>query len=249
MAKDNNDILIFPLDVDNLDDARYWMDRLGDVVRIYKIGYQLFLREGMAAVKAVHDAGFSVFLDLKLHDIPHTIYNASRQIVRHDVFMFNVHASGGREMIEAAAKGAALEAERLGVKPPVVLGVTVLTSLDNSEANEVGFTGSTNDLVIRLADLSKRYGLSGVVSSPEEAAVVRRTAGPDFVIVCPGVRPDDSETGDHHRSASPRSAVLAGADYIVVGRPVRHADDPLERAREIEGTARSAREERNKAVD
>lgn len=242
MPEKDDDIIIFPLDVDSLDEARQWMDRLGEMVRVYKIGFQLFLREGMDAVDAVHKAGFRVFLDLKLHDIPHTIYNATRQIVRSRVFMFNVHASGGREMMQAAAKAAALEADRMKIDPPLILGVTVLTSLDNAEASEVGFMGTTNEMVIHLAELARRSGLSGVVSSPEEAAVVRKMAGPGFTIVCPGVRPDDSQAGDHHRSASPQAAISAGADYIVVGRPIRHADDPLERAREINGEAREARE-------
>ncbi len=246
MSKKDDDILVFPLDVDSLDEAIQWMERLGEVVRIYKIGYQLFLREGMAAVEAVHKAGFRVFLDLKLHDIPHTIYNATRQIVRSNVFMFNVHACGGREMMEAAARASVLEAEKSDAVPPLILGVTVLTSLDNAEANEVGLMGTTNDLVIRLAKLSRTCGLSGVVSSPEEAAVVRQATGTDFTIVCPGVRFDDADAGDHHRSASPQAAVAAGADYLVAGRPIRHAEDPLAQAMEIDDLARKAREKRDR---
>jgi len=233
MVNDDGSFLIYALDADGLDDAREWVRRLGGVVGAFKIGFQLFLREGPAVVEMVHGLGHKVFLDLKFHDVPSTVEKASREAVRMGVFMFNVHASGGRAMMAAAVRGAADESSKLGTPAPLVIAVTALTSLDVAAAREVGFVEEPSELAPRLARLALSCGLSGVVCSPLEAADVRALAGPGFSIVCPGVRPSGADLGDQSRVSTPGAAMRAGADYLVVGRPIRESSDPVAAARAV----------------
>jgi orotidine-5'-phosphate decarboxylase len=228
------DRLIVALDVDTRAQAESLVDRLGGLVGQFKIGSQLFTACGPAAVEAVQKRGGRVFLDLKFHDIPTTVAGAAREAARMGVFMFNVHASGGRAMMRAAADGAAVTAKELGASRPLVLAVTVLTSLDRAAlGRELGVTSSVEGHVLHLCRLAREAGLDGCVASPIEIAAIRRQLGPAWVIVTPGVRPAGSEAGDQARIATPAAATRAGAHYLVVGRPITGAADPVKAAEAI----------------
>jgi orotidine-5'-phosphate decarboxylase len=221
------DRLIVALDVDSLDRATELVDTLAGQVTRFKIGSQLFTAVGPSAVEAVRKRGGLVFLDLKYHDIPNTVEGAAREAVRLGVFMFNVHASGGRAMMRAAANGAADAARALGVPKPLVLAVTVLTSFDRAAlAADLHVASSVEGHVLHLCALAREAGLDGSVASPNEIRAIRIAAGPRWAIVTPGVRPAGGEQHDQSRVATPRAAVEAGADYLVVGRPITTAPDP-----------------------
>ena len=177
--------------------------------------------------------GIKVFLDLKFHDIPNTVRAATREATRMGVSMLNVHASGGRAMMAAAAESAREASSALRMSRPLVLGVTVLTSLASEDLKEIGIGGGPEDAVGRLARLAQSAGLDGVVASPREIAAIRRACGPHFVIVTPGIRPATAEVNDQARIATPASAVQAGADFLVVGRPITAALDPAAAAEAI----------------
>ena len=222
------DRLFVALDVDSLDDAARLLDQLDDAVRGVKIGSQLFTSAGPAAVELAQKRGHRVFLDLKFHDIPNTVAGAVRSAARLGVFMLNVHASGGLEMMRAASEAAAQAARDFGVTRPVCLGVTVLTSLDRRALQtEVGVTASVDGHVLRLAEAAAQAGLDGCVASPQEIRRIRLALGSRFAIVTPGIRPATTVTeDDQKRVATPRAALDAGADYLVVGRPITAARDP-----------------------
>jgi orotidine-5'-phosphate decarboxylase len=231
---DARDRLIVALDVDTLAQAERLVDRLQGLVTRFKIGSQLFTAAGPAAVESVHKRGAEVFLDLKYHDIPNTVAGASREATRMGVLMFNVHASGGRDMMSAAAQGAAATAKEQGVRRPLVLAVTVLTSLDRGAlSRELAVAGSVEGHVLHLARMAAEAGLDGCVASPNEIGPLRTNRGPAWVIVTPGVRPVGSTVGDQSRIATPRAAVSAGAHYLVVGRPITGAPDPAAAAAEV----------------
>ena len=236
--------LIMVLDVDRIAEAKSWVIRLQGLVGLFKIGPQLFLPEGPRAVEMVHQLGGKVFLDLKFHDIPRTVEAAARSCVRLGVAMFNVHAAGGPDMLKAAVLGAADEAEKLKVAPPVVLAVTVLTSLDDQALRQIGFPRSAQELVLHLCDLAHQAGINGVVASPMEAQAIRKLYQPPFIIVTPGIRPPGAQADDQKRIATPAAAIAAGADYIVVGRPILKAPDPVAAARYILAAASEARKRR-----
>jgi orotidine-5'-phosphate decarboxylase len=228
------DRLIVALDVDTLAQAERLVERLQGLVTRFKIGSQLFTAAGPAAVESVHKRGAEVFLDLKYHDIPNTVAGASREAARMGVLMFNVHASGGRDMMSAAAQGAATAAKELGVRRPIVLAVTVLTSLDRGAlSRELAVAASVEGHVLHLARMAAEAGLDGCVASPNEIGPLRTNRGPAWVIVTPGVRPVGSALGDQSRIATPRAAVMAGAHYLVVGRPITGAPDPTAAAAEV----------------
>ncbi|MBI5396004.1 MAG: orotidine-5'-phosphate decarboxylase [Verrucomicrobia bacterium] len=210
--------LIVALDVPTLDDASRLLDRLGGSVRWFKVGMQLFTATGPAVVREIRSRGAKVFLDLKFHDIPNTVAGAAQSAAALGVEMFNVHASGGEEMMRAAVTGGGRE----GGARPLVIAVTILTSQAASEAD-----------VLKLARAAKASGLDGVVCSAREAVTLKRELGADFKLVCPGIRPSWSETGDQKRIVTPRDAVKAGADYIVVGRPILAAPNPAEAAKRV----------------
>ena len=225
------DRLIVALDVDSLDRATGLVDALAGQVTRFKIGSQLFTAEGPRTVEAVRKRGGEVFLDLKFHDIPNTVEGAAREAVRLGVFMFNVHASGGRAMMRAASHGAAEASKTLGVPRPLVIAVTVLTSLDRAAlAGELHVASSVEGHVLHLCTLAREAGLDGNVASPNEIRAIRNAMGRAWAVVTPGVRPAGGEQHDQSRVATPRAAVEAGADYLVVGRPVVEARDPARAA-------------------
>ncbi len=220
--------LLVALDVEGLDQATRLLEQLAGVVTGCKIGSQLFTAAGPAAVEAACKRGFRVFLDLKFHDIPSTVAGAVREATRLGVFMLNVHAGGGRAMMQAAAEAAAKAAGDFAVPRPLVLGVTVLTSLDRRALEvELGVASSVEAHVLRLAHLARAAGLDGCVASPREIRALRLQLGPSWVIVTPGIRPATPRAPDDQiRVAGPRQALEAGADYLVVGRPITGAPDP-----------------------
>ncbi len=226
MAPPPADRIFVALDVDSLRTAESLLDRLAGIVTGAKIGTQLFTAAGPAAVEMATKRGFRVFLDLKFHDIPNTVAGAVREATRLGVFMLNVHASGGRAMMRAAADAAAQASKDLALTRPICLGVTVLTSLDRRALQqELGVSVAVEAHVLQLATLAREAGLDGCVASPREIHPLRLTLGRRFVIVTPGIRPA-GPAHDQVRTASATAAVRAGADYIVIGRPITQADDP-----------------------
>ncbi len=222
------DRLIVALDFATAAEARGLVTRLSDIVSTYKVGKQLFTAEGPAVVRELRAAGKQVFLDLKFHDIPNTVASAVRSAAALDVKMLNVHAAGGRAMLQAAAEAAAA-----CPRPPLLLAVTVLTSLDDAALQETGVASRVLEQVLRLATLARDAGCGGVVASAREAAAIRRELGPDFTIVALGIRPAGAAIGDQARSVTPAAAIAAGADYLGVGRPIIAAPDPVAAARSI----------------
>ncbi len=196
-------------------------------VRWLKVGMTLYYAEGPEIVARLHDLGFDVFVDLKLHDIPHQVRGAAREIARlGGGAMFTVHASGGRAMMEAAVLGACEGSAECGFDTPDVLAVTVLTSMDETALAEVGVTGPVSAQVATLTALAREAGVQGVVCSPHEAAAAREAFGPEALVVTPGVRPHGVDRGDQARVATPAEAIAAGASHLVIGRPVTGAADP-----------------------
>ena len=191
-----------------------------------KVGMTLYYAEGPEIVTQLREMGFKIFVDLKLHDIPHQVEGAAREISRLGASMFTVHAAGGAAMMAAAVKGACESSQECGLDTPDVIAVTVLTSLGDTELAEIGVAGSSAGQVERLAQLAKDAGVQGVVCSPLEAARMRELLGPEALVVTPGVRPAGSEAGDQSRIATPRAAVEAGASHLVIGRPITAADEP-----------------------
>ncbi len=220
------------LDTPDIDKAARIAKSLVGTVGGVKIGKELFTAQGPDGVR-VAAGGAPLFLDLKFHDIPNTVAGAIRAAVHLRPRIVNVHASGGRAMMMAAAEAAREAAEDLGVERPRVIAVTVLTSLDAVDLEEVGQMGPPAAQVERLARLAQASGLDGVVCSPREIARLREACGPDFLLVVPGIRPSWAAAGDQKRIMTPAEAVAAGADHIVIGRPITAAEDPLAAARRI----------------
>ena len=233
-----SDRLVLALDVPSLDAARPLLAQVGREVGCVKVGLELFTAEGPRAVEAVHASGAACFLDLKLHDIPATVARACEAAARLGVRYLTVHASSGPAALAAAQRAVEGSTTRL-------LAVTALTSLDASDLEAIGMDGAPEAVVRRLAALAATQGIEGFVCAPAECAVVRAVAGRDALLVVPGVRPQGSERGDQARVATPAEAIRRGADLLVVGRPIRDADDPLEAvraiAREIEDALGEAR--------
>lgn len=233
--------LIVALDVDLLEEAGRLVELLFPHVRMFKIGMRLFNSVGPSAVRLVRDRGAEVFVDLKLHDIPSTVAGAARALTGHEAFILNVHAAGGKAMMKAAADAARAEALALGIPRPLVVAVTVLTAIGQEVFNrELGIPGSVRERVVAWARLAQEAGLDGVVSSPHEITAIREACGPGFVIITPGVRPAGDAAGEQVRVMSPGEAVRLGASYLVVGRPVIAAPDPLKAAENILAEIESA---------
>jgi orotidine-5'-phosphate decarboxylase len=223
------DRLIVALDVSAPEEARALVDRLAGAVGLFKVGSQLFTEAGPRFVRELHDRGEKVFLDLKYHDIPNTVANAVARAAELGVAMLTVHALGGRAMLEAA----------MGALPAMhtrVLAITILTSHAEDSLGELGISGSLSESVTRLARLARDAKVDGVVASPHEVTLVREACGPDFLVVTPGIRPVGAQKGDQARAATPAAALEAGADYIVVGRPILRAPDPRAAAEAIVST-------------
>jgi orotidine-5'-phosphate decarboxylase len=229
--------LIFALDVGGgLAEALSWVDRLGDHVGLFKVGKESFVRYGTEIVRQIHERGGKVFLDLKFHDIPHTVARAAEAAFELGVAMFNVHALGGRQMMIDTVSGVRQLAERQGIPRPIVLAVTVLTSLNDDDLSIMGFNRGTRETAINLARLAQDAGVSGVVASAEDAAAIRAVCGNAFLVVTPGIRGTKTVAGDDQkRIVAPREAVVCGADYLVVGRPIQQAADPAAEADAIVG--------------
>ncbi len=225
---DARDRLIVALDVATAAEAQKIVDHVGRSATTFKVGKQLFTAEGPAFVRKLVASGLKVFLDLKFHDIPNTVAAAVRSAAGLGVSMLTVHASGGAKMLRAAAD-AAKEAKT----PPLVLAVTVLTSLGDADLQEIGTSGRAADQVLRLAELARNNGCLGVVASPQEVRKLREMLGTGFAIVTPGVRPAGAEVGDQARIATPGDAIRNGATYLVVGRPITEAKDPAKAAEAI----------------
>lgn len=220
--------LIVALDVDSLEKAKELIDMLSPEVDIFKIGIAPFTGFGGELLEELSSRGKKVFLDLKFHDIPNTVRGASREAARKNVFMMNFHCLGGEEMLKAASEGA-----REGGGETILLGVTILTSMDKEAMSKIGLEGEVEGKVLELAGSAKRAGLNGVVASAKEAREIKKKCGEDFIIVAPGIRPEWSQKADQKRTLTPKEAIEEGADYIVVGRPILQAEDPLEAARKI----------------
>ena len=217
----DNKRIIVPLDTPRLEDALALAARLDPKLCRVKIGKELFVAAGPEAVQRVHERGFEVFLDLKFHDIPNTVAGACRSAAKLGVWMMNVHASGGETMLRAAR-----EAVSSVVRPPMLIAVTVLTSLTNDDLERVGYTGSVMENIERLARIARACGLDGVVCSAQEATLVRKATGEDFTLVTPGIRLESDNRDDQARVVTPRDAVRLGANYLVIGRPITGSPDP-----------------------
>ena len=225
--------LILALDVDDLERVKALVSLLGSKVGMFKVGKQLFTHAGPQAVKLIQGMGGEVFLDLKFHDIPNTVAKAAIEATRLGVKMFNVHASGSLEMMRLTVREVSRVCRQEGLRRPIMLAVTVLTSLNKSDLQRVGVDGEVADQVIRLALLTRQAGMDGVVASPQEVAPIRAACGRRFIIVSPGVRPQRAKRNDQRRVMTPEETIRAGADYIVVGRPIMEAKDPMSAAQEI----------------
>jgi orotidine-5'-phosphate decarboxylase len=217
--------LIVALDVSSASEAQKLVTRIGDAAGIYKVGLQLFIAEGPSIVRDLVSSGRRVFLDLKLHDIPTTVALAIKAAAELRVDMLTIHGSGGSAMLRAATEAAA---GRLNI-----LAVTVLTSLNDEDMQEIGVSGRVSDQVLRMAALAQSAGCQGIVTSPREALMVRKAMGESFAIVTPGIRPAGAETNDQQRIATPAQAIGNGVSHIVVGRPITHATDPAKAAAAI----------------
>jgi orotidine-5'-phosphate decarboxylase len=226
--------LIVALDVKTSAEAQRLVDMLRGIVGMFKIGSQLFTSTGPGFVREIVSSGERVFLDLKFHDIPNTVAAAGVEATRLGVSIFNVHAAGGSEMMRRTAGAAAESAAAEGLTRPLIIAVTVLTSADQMTLTEVGWSATPENMVGRLSLLAEAAGMDGVVASPREVSIVRSTVKkPSFIIVTPGVRPEGVSLGDQSRVTTPREAITAGADYLVVGRPIIEAPDPATAALQI----------------
>ena len=195
-------------------------DKLDPNICRLKVGNQLFTSSGPKIVKTLHDKGFEIFLDLKFHDIPNTVYESVRSAANLGVWMINVHASGGSKMLDASKK--ALEGFD---KPPLLIGVTILTSISEEILTEIGFN-NLDKQVMRLTKLAQRSGLDGVVCAASDASKVKQTCGESFLTVTPGIRPRDADLNDQSRTSTPKEAIANGSDFLVIGRPITGSEDP-----------------------
>jgi orotidine-5'-phosphate decarboxylase len=226
------DKLIVALDFDAKQKALDMIRMLEDDVDFFKVGLELFLASKGEVVDYLHNKGKKVFLDLKFMDIPNTVAGAAREAAKMGVFMFNVHTPGGKQMM-VSAREAVEQAVAGGGQKPLLIGVTVLTSLDQDDLAQLGVSKNLKDLVLDRAILTKEAGLDGAVASPREATEIARICGSKFLSVCPGIRPAWAVSGDQKRIMTPLEAINCGADYLVVGRPITQAEDPAENARKI----------------
>lgn len=222
------DRLCAALDFPAWDRAEPFARAVAPAVGMLKVGLELFVAEGPSVVRAAAALGRPVFLDLKLHDIPNTVAGAARSAVRHGVQMMTIHTSGGREMMARAVAAARETAEAEKLSRPLLLGVTVLTSMKAAELDEIGMNPDVAAQVLRLAGLAKAAGMDGVVCSPQEIEIIRKEFGRELLVVTPGIRPAWAAAQDQKRIMTPAEAVAKGADYLVIGRPITGAPSPAE---------------------
>jgi len=225
--------LIVALDFHTLADVKAFVEKLGDTVSYYKVGMELFYSVGTDVICYLREAKKEIFLDLKLHDIPNTTAEGLCSLMRLGATILDVHASGGYTMMKTAADRVRSEAAALGIVRPKLLAITVLTSIDQADWSGLGQTTGIQEQVVRLAKLAQKAGMDGVVASPMEAAAIRQACGSAFMIVTPGVRPAGASVDDQSRIATPAQALENGASHLVIGRPIRTAQDPVAAARKI----------------
>ena len=226
--------LVLALDVEDIEEAKKLVDELSPYIGTFKVGLQLFCGYGLEIVNYIKEKNSDFFLDVKLHDIPNTVEKASYNVIKNGANFFNVHATGGIEMMKAAKRGAMEAAEKYNKKKPLVLAVTVLTSISQDVlSDELSNTKTVEDFVIQLAKNAKLAGLDGVVASAKELKAIKREVGEDFIVLTPGIRPAWSAKDDQQRIATPSSAIADGADFIVLGRAVTKADDKIEAMKKI----------------
>jgi orotidine-5'-phosphate decarboxylase len=227
------DRLILALDLPSLESAEHMVKRLQGTVHLFKVGLTLFTVAGPRVISRIHEQGGRVFLDLKFHDIPQTVAAAAANAVEWGVFMLDLHVAGGREMMQAAARAVVERAKTIGIERPRLIGVTVLTSLTQGDLRALGIGSGVEEQALTLTRLAKESGLDGVVASPHEVRAIRQRFGPDLLVVTPGIRPKAAQPDDQRRIATAREAIRAGADYVVVGRPILAAADPVQAAEQL----------------
>jgi orotidine-5'-phosphate decarboxylase len=223
--------IIVALDYAHADAALNLADQIDPKRARVKVGKELFTRSGPAVVTALVERGFDVFLDLKYHDIPNTVAKACAAATDLGVWMLNVHTLGGGAMMSAAKAAVGDSSDS-----PILIGVTLLTSMDQNTFEQIGLTGTMTDTVVRLAKLAKQSGLDGVVCSAQEATPLREKLGSEFQLITPGIRPAGSAQGDQHRTMTPSEALAAGSHYLVIGRPITAASDPMQALLDIENS-------------
>ena len=226
--------IIVALDYEKESDALALVDQIDPSLCRLKVGKEMFTTLGMNFVKQLHQRHFDVFLDLKYHDIPNTVARAVRSAADLGVWMVDLHASGGLRMMEEAKR----ILEPYGKDAPLLIAVTVLTSMEDLDLLQIGINASLMEQVLRLAHLTQRAGLDGVVCSPQEVKILRNACGEDFKLVTPGIRPIGADFGDQRRVMIPTAAIRAGSDYLVIGRPITKADNPVEVLRSINASIR-----------
>lgn len=230
--------IICALDTQDVDEATAIATEVRPHVGAVKLGLEFFTANGAAGVSRITGLGVPVFLDLKFHDIPNTVAKAIAATAGMNMFMMTVHTSGGRAMLQAAIDASDRVAQVTGKERPLVIGVTLLTSLDQDDISLLGFQSTVQDQVLRLADLAQSAGLDGLVCSPFEIAPIRKAMGDDLTLVVPGIRPDGAEKSDQKRIMTPREALKRGADYLVIGRPITDAMNRADAAADIAGSLR-----------
>jgi len=243
MTKDNTlaERIIIALDAQTQQEALSLVHELPGA-KIFKVGLTLFISEGPSLLREIQKQGKKIFLDLKLHDIPHQIGGAIKAGIGYNVHMMTLHASGGREMMAKAAEAAETAAKQSGLSKPLLLAVTVLTSLKQEQLKEIGMDDRMGEQVLRLARLAKENGMDGVVCSPQEIDIIKGEFGQDFLVISPGIRPTWAAAQDQKRILTPAKAIAKGVDYMVIGRPITQAPSPVEAFLKIE-------EELNRAVN
>lgn len=226
------DKLIVAVDTDNFDKAKELIDSLDDSVDIFKVGLEQYVATKGKTVDYLKEKGKKIFLDLKFHDIPNTMQSAVRAAVRDNIWLMTIHVSDIEGMRQCAI-AAKEESEKLGIKKPIIVGVTVLTSLSDKDLQDIGCNMTTQELAIKRAKLAKQAGIDGIVCSAQEVDKILDICGKDFVTVCPGIRLNSSDNGDQKRVVTPKDAIKKGAQYLVVGRPITKSENPSEVAKNI----------------
>lgn len=226
--------LVLALDVEDIEVAKDLVDKLSPYIGTFKVGLQLFCGYGLEIVNYIKEKNSNFFLDVKLHDIPNTVEKASYNVIKNGANFFNVHATGGIDMMKAARVGADSAAEKLGKEKPIILAVTILTSIsDEILKDELLNENKVQDMVIQLAKNARRAGLNGVVASAKELKAIKEELGDDFIVLTPGIRPSWSATNDQKRIVTPSKAIQDGADFIVLGRAITASDDKIEAIKKV----------------
>ncbi|NQT06421.1 MAG: orotidine-5'-phosphate decarboxylase [Candidatus Omnitrophica bacterium] len=227
------DRIIVALDVNDVEICRNLLDKLYPTIKTFKIGSQLFTTAGQEVLNIMKLKGAASFLDLKFHDIPATVGKSAAAAAKLGIDMFDVHACGGPSMMKKAVESSREVSDKLNTKRPLILGITVLTSMNKKDLESIGVERDVKDQVLYLAETAKKSGLDGVVASAEEIEIIKKKLGEDFIVITPGVRPAGAAKADQKRVATPKEAFDRGADYIVIGRPITEAEDPKDAAEKI----------------